>query len=477
MDRVTVARAAALYGPLCLAAISWLAGAPGHRVRAAAVLATAWNLPALLAVHALAVRAGWWSYGVTDATIAGFPVDLYVGWAVLWGALSVLVGARVPLGIGAAVAIAVDLVAMPRLFPVVRLGDAWLVGEAVALAVCFVPAQLLARWTRTDSRLPYRGGLQALAFAGIALAVLPAVILEQSGGSWRPLLDRSGWVTGILLQLVGVAGLLGVSAVQEFATRGLGTPIPFDAPRRLVSTGPYAYVANPMQLSAALVMVAWGAMLESVWVAAAGVMAVVYGAGFAAGDERTDLERRFGSRFHTYRSHVRAWIPRWRPFAWPGVDDAMLGAATHGAGAAAGQAVATLYVAEQCGPCSEVRAWFAARAPVGLAIVAAERHPSRSLTRITYDPGDGSGERVGVAALGRALEHIHLGWALIGMFVRLPGVCEFLQAVTDASGGGPRRVVRYCELSEREPRPNRRGGRRSGPRGTDTVSPSTPTSS
>ena len=52
---------------------------------------------------------------------------------------------------------------------------------------------------------------------------------------------------------------------------------------------------------------------------------------------------------------------------------------------------------------------------------------------------------VGIAALGRALEHVHLGWALVAMFVRLPGVCWLLQTVTDASGGSPRRIVRYCE--------------------------------
>ena len=69
----------------------------------------------------------------------------------------------------------------------------------------------------------------------------------------------------------------------------------------------------------------------------------------------------------------------------------------------------------------------------------------RSLTRITYDPGDGSAESVGVAALGRALEHVNLAWALAGMFVRLPGVCSLLQVAADASGGGPNRVVRYCE--------------------------------
>jgi len=82
---------------------------------------------------------------------------------------------------------------------------------------------------------------------------------------------------------------------------------------------------------------------------------------------------------------------------------------------------------------------------VSLDIVAAERHPRRSLTRITYDPGNDTGDVDGVAALGRALEHVHLGWAAMGMFVRLPCLCQALQLIADASGGGPRPVVRYCE--------------------------------
>jgi len=67
------------------------------------------------------------------------------------------------------------------------------------------------------------------------------------------------------------------------------------------------------------------------------------------------------------------------------------------------------------------------------------------LTRMTYDPDDGSADSVGIAALGRALEHVNLAWALVGMFVRLPGVCWLLQVVLDASGGGPKPVMRYCE--------------------------------
>jgi hypothetical protein len=69
--------------------------------------------------------------------------------------------------------------------------------------------------------------------------------------------------------------------------------------------------------------------------------------------------------------------------------------------------------------------------------------------RITYDPGDGSGDEVGVAAIARALEHIHLGWACLGWFLRLPLVTPSLQLLADASGGGPRLIRRTseCELT------------------------------
>jgi protein-S-isoprenylcysteine O-methyltransferase Ste14 len=446
VDRALLVRAAALYVPLTFAAAAWLCWPPNARDRAAAILATAWNLPALLALHVMALRFGWWSFDVRDATLAGFPVDLYLGWAIMWGALPSLAARRVPLAVLAIAALLADLLVMPRMTPVVRLGDAWLVGEGVAIALCFLPAQWLARWTREDTRATHRAFLQVMAFGALALGVLPQVILEQTGGSWQPLLSRPQWATALLLQCVAAAGLLGVSAVQEFATRGNGTPVPFDPPRRLVASGAYAYVRNPMQVSAALVLVLWGMLLESWWVGAAGAMAVIYGAGFAAGDESADLDRRLGAPWTTYKRLARSWIPRWRP-----LDQRLLAGRSDTSGGSGDAtevrhvAGATLYVAEECGPCSEVRAWFAARDPVGLEIVAAERHPSRTLARITYDPGDGAADSEGVAALGRALEHVHLGWALLGMFVRLPGVCQALQLITDASGGAQRTAVRYCE--------------------------------
>src|SRR5262249_17804827 len=60
---------------------------------------------------------------------------------------------------------------------------------------------------------------------------------------------------------------------------------------------------------------------------------------------------------------------------------------------------------------------------------------------ITYEPADGSRSASGVAAIARGLEHIHLGWALVGFFLRLPVVCQLCQLLADASGAEPRRIV------------------------------------
>lgn len=224
----------------------------------------------------------------------------------------------------------------------------------------------------------------------------------------------------LLLALPGVAG------VMEFAERGEGTPIPYDPPKRLVRSGIYRYVANPMQLSCFLVMVLWATWLRSGWMAAAAGMSMVYSAGLAEWDEAEDLKHRFGEEWVSYRSHVRNWWPRWRPYY---------------AGSAS-----RLYMAETCGPCSELRSWLEAQRPMGLEIVDAESLPAGSIERMRYVPRDGSGSVEGVRALGYALEHMSLSWALAGILLRMPIIWQSVQLVMDASGLGPR-VLRKDEHS------------------------------
>ena len=72
--------------------------------------------------------------------------------------------------------------------------------------------------------------------------------------------------------------------------------------------------------------------------------------------------------------------------------------------------------------CSEVGWWFRRRGARGLEIVPAETHPSRALTRITYESSDGAYSASGIEAVARALEHVHIGWAFIACVLRLPVV-------------------------------------------------------
>jgi hypothetical protein len=226
-----------------------------------------------------------------------------------------------------------------------------------------------------------------------------------------------------MAQVLAVPGVLGLSAVQEFVTRGGGTPVPFDPPQRIVTSGVYAYVRNPMQLSGVCLLVLLGAAIVNPYVAAAGALAHLYSVGIAGWDEDEDLRRRFGDAWVTYRRGVRSWIPRWRP--WYPAD----------------AAPAKLFVAASCGMCSQVGAWFHQHAARHIVIVAAESHPSRALTRIRYEPADGSEPASGVAALARALEHVHFGWAMLAFAIGLPGVSTIVQIVVDASGGAPRTML------------------------------------
>ena len=122
----------------------------------------------------------------------------------------------------------------------------------------------------------------------------------------RPL----GWV------VVAIGAAVGLPCVWEFAWRGLGTPFPLDPPRRLVISGPYRYVRNPMYLGMGIALIgealvfphiARGMLAEIAILWAAVSLFIIFG-------EEPILRRMFGAEYDDYRTHVRRWIPRLTPF-------------------------------------------------------------------------------------------------------------------------------------------------------------------
>jgi protein-S-isoprenylcysteine O-methyltransferase Ste14 len=305
--------AAALYLPVMVVIALAVHARPDRRRVAGALLATCWAAAALLAVNLAAGPLGWWQFMGDTVTVGGVPAELWVGWALLWGAVPILATTR-PAGLATAggALVAADLALMPLAEPVVALGPTWLAGEAVAVVTALVPGLLLGSWTATGTRLAGRVLLQVVAFTAWAFFVLVSLIFTVTGESWDPLLERPRWHFVAAAVLLALVGAMTLQAVREFAAHG-GTPVPLDPPKRLVTTGPYAYLANPMQLGGTILLAVWGVLLESAAVVAAAAAGAALSAGLFAWHEEHELADRFGDAWHAYRKQARLMSPAGGP--------------------------------------------------------------------------------------------------------------------------------------------------------------------
>jgi hypothetical protein len=144
-NRYLLIRAASLYISVIATSAVWLWRRPTARSIAGAVMASLWNLPIVLALHLAAAHFGWWRFDARGGLLLGMPVELYLSWACMWGAVPALAFPSLSLGGVIVIALAADLVLMPAAAPLLQLGPAWLVGEAIGLLAGLLPAQLLAR--------------------------------------------------------------------------------------------------------------------------------------------------------------------------------------------------------------------------------------------------------------------------------------------------------------------------------------------
>jgi protein-S-isoprenylcysteine O-methyltransferase Ste14 len=149
----------------------------------------------------------------------------------------------------------------------------------------------------------------ATLFVGLLLVFLPARILESSG-IVRPATLGPLALAGIA---VGVGGaLLALWCIVTFALVGRGTPAPFDPPRRLVVSGPYRYVRNPMYLGAGLALGGAALVYRSLALLIYVAVFLVATHLFVVAYEEPTLARLFGEEYVAYRTRVHRWLPRRR---------------------------------------------------------------------------------------------------------------------------------------------------------------------
>ncbi len=131
----------------------------------------------------------------------------------------------------------------------------------------------------------------------------------------RPLDQLLGGPLPQWTSLAGVAalvlgGLIAGSCVAIFVILGRGTPALFDPPRRLVASGLYRYVRNPMYIGGGLLLLGFGLYQQSpsiiafvpVWWVLFHLLVVFY--------EEPVLRRKFDGDYDQYLHRTPRWIPR-----------------------------------------------------------------------------------------------------------------------------------------------------------------------
>jgi len=152
----------------------------------------------------------------------------------------------------------------------------------------------------------------AVLFTGAFLAVVPVLLrlVEDTYGLPRwPGLPLAPVIAVIVVMNAG--GLLaGLRLVRD----GEGTPLPVDTAAKLVVTGVYAHIRNPM----AAVGIAQGVLLAIALGSPLTLAYALFGGafwhGFVRPIEEEDLERRFGDDYRRYAAAVPLWLPRPRPY-------------------------------------------------------------------------------------------------------------------------------------------------------------------
>jgi protein-S-isoprenylcysteine O-methyltransferase Ste14 len=117
---------------------------------------------------------------------------------------------------------------------------------------------------------------------------------------------------GIVFIVAGLPGI--VDSFVRFALQGLGTPAPIAPPPKLVVTGLYRYVRNPIYVALVAVILGEAVLFGDQRLLAYGALLWLFFHVWVMGLEEPELVSRFGTQYEAFRAAVPRWIPRLTPW-------------------------------------------------------------------------------------------------------------------------------------------------------------------
>ncbi len=162
--------------------------------------------------------------------------------------------------------------------------------------------------TRSTLILWAKSALNAVLFFSIFMIALPWLAHQLLP---MPLPLPSGIRTG----LAGVLAFMGIAVwlacLDTFSRHGRGTPLPADAPRRLVTTGLFRRVRNPIMAAELSVIWAEALYLAGLGVTLYAIAMTVTAHWMVVHIEEPELRERFGQSYADYCRDVPRWLPGW----------------------------------------------------------------------------------------------------------------------------------------------------------------------
>ncbi|NVO10773.1 MAG: isoprenylcysteine carboxylmethyltransferase family protein [Bacteroidales bacterium] len=119
-------------------------------------------------------------------------------------------------------------------------------------------------------------------------------------------------VIGIFIMCIGL--FIMILTISSFVRIGKGTLAPWNPTKKIVISGLYAYVRNPMIIAVLIVLIGESIAVLSlnifIWTVIFFVINNIYFLVY----EEPNLERRFKDEYRDYKGSVPRWVPNLKPF-------------------------------------------------------------------------------------------------------------------------------------------------------------------
>ena len=144
-------------------------------------------------------------------------------------------------------------------------------------------------------------------FGLIALFVFVALQVDKCLGFPKLLPTSLNIIVSVPLIAIGLF-LMIWSVLQFVSVRG--TPVPFNPPPKLVTTGPYAHVRNPMVTGVFVLLFGIGVLLRSIsLVSIFTPLFILFNVWELKAVEERELEKRLGNDYVEYKKRTPMFIP------------------------------------------------------------------------------------------------------------------------------------------------------------------------